>query len=497
MTSPIKRLLGQTAMYGLPSIVGRVLNYLLVPLYTDVFARTSDYGVLSDLYAYVAFFVVLLSFGMETAYFRFIQNNGDKEKVFANSLIPIIAINLVFYLILIFGNSVIARLMLYEGHNEFIMMIGGIVCIDAIASLPLAKLRADENAKRFVKIQMASILVNIFLNLVFMLGFFDPTRPEEGILFVLIANLIASALKLILVYDILLSVKFVLDLPLIKNLIWYSFPLVIAGFAGIINETLDRILLKQILYDPSIPDSLEKATSQVGIYSACYKLALLVTILLQAYRYAAEPFFFSQLKNEDRNVVFVKIMNVFVAIVCLAFLFVSMNLGVFKFFIRKEAYYVGLKVVPILLFANVCLGIYYNQSVWYKLSNQTKYGAFISIIGALITIMINIIFIPMYGFMACAWATFFAYFAQMTISYYWGQRHHPIPYDTKKFFMYILGAIGVYSVYSLLRQVFSIPLKEFNALMFLIGNLMILGYALFIYKNERSMIQLKGKDAVL
>jgi len=488
MTSPLKRLFGQTAMYGMPSILGRMLNYLLVPLYTDVFAKTADYGVLSDLYAYVAFFVVLLTFGMETAYFRFIQNSDDKEHVFRNSLLPIVFINILFYLLLFVGNSTIASWMLYEDHSEFIMMIGGIVCIDAIASLPLAKLRAENQSKRFVWIQMSSILLNILLNLIFLLGFFDPSRPEEGILFILIANILSSSLKLILVSDIIRTISFQFDFKLMKQMLFYSFPLVIAGFAGIINETLDRILLKQILYDPNVADSLEKATSQVGIYSACYKLAMLVTILLQAYRYAAEPFFFAQMKNQDRNVVFVKVMNVFVAVVCLAFLFVSMNLGLFKFFIRKEAYWVGLKVVPILLFANVCLGIYYNQSVWYKISNNTKYGAYISLVGASITILINLAFIPMYGYMASAWATFFAYFIQMVLSYYWGQKKNPIPYDTRKFFIYIGGAIAIYSVFSLVRQSMSVSIKDFNPLLFFMGNGMAVAYLVYVYLNERTVI---------
>lgn len=493
MTSPLKRLFGQTAMYGMPSILGRMLNYLLVPLYTDVFAKTADYGVLSDLYAYVAFFVVLLTFGMETAYFRFIHNSNDKEHVFKNSLLPVVLINVLFYVILFVGNSTLAGWMLYEDHHEFIMMIGGIVCIDAIASLPLAKLRAENQAKRFVTIQMSAILLNIVLNLIFLLGFFDPARPEEGILFILIANILSSSLKLVLVSDIIRTISFHFDFVLMKQMLFYSFPLVIAGFAGIINETLDRILLKQILYDPNLPDSLEKATSQVGIYSACYKLAMLVTILLQAYRYAAEPFFFAQMKNQDRNVVFVKVMNVFIAVVCLAFLFVSMNLGLFKFFIRKEAYWVGLKVVPILLFANVCLGIYYNQSVWYKISNNTKYGAYISLVGASITIVINLAFIPMYGYMASAWATFFAYFFQMLLSYYWGQKKNPIPYDTRKFFIYIGGAIGIYSVFSLLRQSMSVSIKDFNPLLFFIGNGMVVAYLAYVYWNEKTMLTKRSR----
>jgi O-antigen/teichoic acid export membrane protein len=493
MSSPLAKLFGQTAMYGLPSIVGRLLNYLLVPLYTAIFAKPADYGVLSDLYAYVAFLVVLLPLGMETAYFRFIQQQEDTERVFNSSFVPVVLVNACFFFVLYLTNPWIAKWMLYRDHTEYIILVGSIVCIDAIASLPLAKLRAENQAKRFMIIQMSSILLNILLNLIFLLGYFNPSRPEEGIMFILIANLLASGLKLLLVYNIIAKVKFIFDWELIKKMLTYSWPLVIAGFAGIINETLDRVLLKQILYNPDIPNSLEQATAQVGIYSACYKLAMLVTIFLQAYRYAAEPFFFSQLKNQDRNAVFVRTMNVFIAIVCFAFLFVSINLGVFKFFIRKEAYYVGLSVVPILLLANVCLGIYYNQSVWYKLSNQTKFGAYIALIGAGITILINVLFIPMYGYMASAWATLLAYMAQMIISFYLGKKYYPIPYDVRKFYLYVGSAIGIYCLFSLLRMGMNVPLKGFNGLLIFLGNLMVVGFIYLVFRNERALLRINNR----
>jgi len=491
MTSPISKLFGQTALYGLPSILGRLLNYLLVPLYTAVFAKPADYGVLSDLYAYVAFLMILLPLGMETAYFRFIQEDKRPDHVFNNAFIPVVLVNSFVFLAIYFSNPWIAKWMLYKEHTEFVIMIGSIVCIDAISALPLARLRAENKAKRFVTIQMSSISVNIILNLVFLLLFFNPTRPEEGILFVLIANLMASSLKVVLVYDLISKVRITPDWELIKKMLVYSFPLIIAGFAGIINETLDRVLLKQILYNPDIPNSLEQATAQVGIYSACYKLAMLVTILLQAYRYAAEPFFFSQMNSQNKNVVFARVMNLFIAIVCLAFLFVSLNLSLFKFFIRKDAYYVGLKVVPILLFANVCLGIYYNQSVWYKLSNKTKFGAYISLIGASVTIIVNLLFIPMYGYMACAWATLLAYLTQMTLSYYWGQKYHPIPYNPRKFFLYIGSAIAIYCVFSLLRMGMKSSVKEVNMSLIIIGNLMIMGYIYLVYSYEKAFFKPK------
>ncbi len=451
MSNPIKKLLGQTAVYGLSSIVGRLLNYLLVPLYTQVFADPSDYGVVSELYAWVAFLIVFLTFGMETAFFRFLQDHEDKDKVFLNGFLTVIGVNVLFFCSLLYFNQDIANVMLYPGHNEYIILLGAIVAIDAITALPLAKLRAENKALKFASIQFASIGVNIGLNLFFMLYLFDPTRPEEGVLFILFANLIASLVKPLLLYRDFLSIKFSFDLQLAKEMLVYSIPLVIAGFAGIINETLDRILLKHITYDGLNPASLNFAEEQVGIYSACYKLAMLVTILLQAYRYAAEPFFFAQMKSEDKNKVYAKVMNYFVATVCLVFLVVSLNIDIFKHFIRNEAYWSGLGVVPILLLANVFLGIYYNQSIWYKLSGQTRFGAYIAIVGATLTILINVVFIPEYGFYACAWATLVVYAFQMIASYYLGQRYYPIQYNLRKFFLYFGGALLLFVIAKLMQ----------------------------------------------
>jgi len=436
MASPIKRLFGEVAVYGLSSIIGRLLNYLLVPLYTYIFINPADYGVVSELYAWVAFLIVLLTFGMETAFFKFIQDEKDKENTFSTGLSALLSLNTVFFFLILLFNEEIASLLLYKGHGEYIVLLGAIVAIDAICALPLAKLRAEEKAKRFAVIQLTSIGVNIILNLIFLLGFFSPQHPEEGVLYIFIANLVASLVKPLL---LLKSFRLVsgIDWSLLKRMTLYSFPLAIAGFAGIINETLDRILIKQMLFDPDTPSSLEYAESQVGIYSASYKLAMLVAILLQAYRYAAEPFFFRQMKNADRNKIYAQIMNVFIAFVCGVFLLVTLNIDLFKYFIQNETYWVGLKVVPILLMANIFLGIYYNQSIWYKLSGKTKFGAYIALTGAAVTVLINVLYIPVYGYMASAWATLIVYFIQMVMSYILGQRHYPIPYNLLKFIFYI------------------------------------------------------------
>ena len=475
--NPLKKLLGQTAVYGLSSIVGRTLNYLLVPLYTYVFAETSDYGVVSQLYALVAFLMVLLTFGMETTFFRFIQDKPDKEAVFRNTFLTVISLNVLFFLISVFFNQEIADAMLFPDHNEYITLLGAIVAVDAVSSLPLAKLRAEERAKKFALIQFTSIGVNILLNLVFMLVFFNSKRPEEGVLFILYANLLSSLVKPIMLHKDFLHIQFKFDWKLAMEMLKYAFPIVIAGFAGIVNETIDRIMLKQILHDqPGM--NIEMADAEVGIYSACYKLAMLVTILLQAYRYAAEPFFFNQSKNEDRNRLYIRLMNYFVAVVCLVFLGVSLNIDIFKYFISREEYWVGLDVVPILLLANVFLGIYFNQSIWYKLTNKTKFGAYISIGGAFLTILINYLFIPEYGYMASAWATLIVYALQMVASYLLGQRYFPINYNLRKFGLY-LGSSLLF--FFLCRW---IDLQSGTVLQFFIHNIFVILFILLVIYIE-------------
>lgn len=447
MSNPIRKLAGQTAIYGLSSIVGRLLNYLLVPLYTYKFADAADYGVVSELYAWVAFLVVLLTFGMETAYFRFRKETYDEREVFKSGFFTLFIINITFLIFIFLFNQPIANAMLFSEHPEYIVLLSLIVVIDGVSALPLARLRAEEKALRFAGINFAAILVNIILNLVFLLILFDPAEPEKGVFYILLANLISSAIKPIILIKDFLGLSFRPNWQLVSGMLVYALPLVIAGFAGIINETLDRILLKHLLITTD-PSGLMYAEAQVGIYSACYKLAMLVTIIIQAFRYAAEPFFFAQNKNENKKQIYVKVMNYFIGFLCLVFLGVTMNIEVLKYFIQNETYWEGLGVVPILLVANIFLGIYYNQSIWYKLSNKTKFGALIAIIGAILTIILNVLFIPKYGYWASAWATLAVYGFQMMLSYILGQKHYPIPYNLGKFGVFMIGSFSIYYFFS-------------------------------------------------
>lgn len=494
MSNPIKKLAGQTAIYGLSSIVGRFLNYLLVPLYVGVFLHTSDYGVVSELYAWVAFLMVILTFGMETAFFKFFSDNPEKkDTIFNTALLSVLLVNGIFLTFLLIFYKSIAEKMLFPDNPEYIVFAALVIVIDATSALSLAKLRAEEKAVKFATIQLVGIGVNIGLNLLFMLWLFDPStqNAEVGIRYILIANIAASLVKPIALAKDYTQLNWVIDKVLIRRMLRYSFPLALAGFAFVINETVDRILLKYLSYSASLQSmspetALTYAESQVGIYSASYKLAMLITIFLQAFRYAAEPFFFAQAKNQDRNKIYVKVMNYFVGVVLMFFLVVSLNIDIFKYFIPNPAYWEGLRIVPILLLANVWSGVYINQSIWYKLSGQTKFGAYIAVGGATITITLNFLFIPLYGYMAAAWATFIVYALQMIASYLLGQKHYPIPYNLRKFFLYTTVAVLIFFCFRLINI-------ETGTTQFIVHNTTILLYLGLIYWMEKP----KSKEASL
>jgi O-antigen/teichoic acid export membrane protein len=303
-----------------------------------------------------------------------------------------------------------------------------------------------------------------------------------GIGYIFLANLCASLVKPVLLYKDVLKFKFVWDKVLAKTMLWYSFPLVIAGFAGIINETFDRILIKRLLLD----EGVEYAQTQVGIYSANYKLSILISLFIQAFRYAAEPFFFSREKDKNRNKIYAQIMTYFVIVVTLIFLIISLNLELFKWFIPNKAYWEGLKIVPILLLANVFLGIYYNQSIWYKLANKTRFGAYIALVGATITIALNLLLIPFYGYMGAAITTFLVYLTMMILSYFMGKKHYPIKYNLRKVGLYLFSAVAIYLISLLFsfESLFTSFVVNFVLLLLFIG---------IILTIERPLQQLKKR----
>lgn len=439
--SNIKKLAGQTATYGLPSIIGRILNYILVPIYTDQFIP-EEYGIVSEFYAYVGFFVILLMMGMETTFFRFVNQSEDKEKTFNQAFSIVLIVNSIFLITVVYFSQSIADWMRYPDMANYVICFAFILVTDALSSLFLVKLRFQQKARQFATVQFAAILTNILLNLFFIYVLMDENNDPIGIGYIFIANLFSSLVKPILLYKQVIRFRFIMEKAQAIKMLVYAFPLMLAGFAGIINETFDRIMIKRILMDKG----QEFAQAQVGIYSASYKLSIMISLFIQAYRYAAEPFFFEQAKKEGGNKVYSKIMTYFVIIVSLMFLVISLNIPIFKWFIPNDAYWEGLKIVPILLLANVFLGIYYNQSIWYKLSDKTRFGAYLALGGAVITIVLNLILIPVMGYMGSAITTLVVYFSMMVASYLLGKKHYPIHYNLRKVGLYLTSALGLFGL---------------------------------------------------
>lgn len=452
----LKKLAGQTAIYGLPSILGRFLNYLLVPLHTGQFLP-AEYGVVSDMYAIVAFVAVLLTFGLETAYFRYSNLESHAPKNVLKTALSLVFISAGVFLtvILVFTDSA-AVLMKYPSNPEYIVWMGLTLAFDAWSAIPLAYLRRMEKPIRFALVNGTSISINIALN-VFLIGFcfewhtngtsnwfmtnaFD---PEIGVGYIFIANMFASAVKFLLLLPIYGNLTLKIDQAVSKEMLKYATPLMFAGLAGIINETLDRRLIR-VLLEPELGTT--KALAQVGIYSACYKLSIIITLFIQAFRYAAEPFFFAKANQSDSRQVYADVMHYFVLVVSFIFLIVLFYLDIFKLFIRTEAYWEGLGIVPILLLANIFLGMYYNFSVWYKMTHKTLYGAYMAGIGAAITIGLNIYLIPKIGYEGAAWATIAAYGTMAVLSWWFGQKHFPIPYNMKAIIGYLGLSVILYGI---------------------------------------------------
>ena len=440
----LKKLAGQTAIYGLSSIVGRLLNYLLVPLYTRYFS-TAEYGEVTTLYAYVAFLVVILTYGMETAFFRFSQNEQDKKSVYSTSLISLLISSAIFIILMFMNADSIANALNFDGHPEYIQWFALIVGLDAVSSISFAKLREQSKAARFALIRLLNIFINIGLNLFFIIycpyaiknnlpsaDFVQSIYSQSiGIGYIFIANLVASIVTILLLLPEMLSASWQFNTQLWKKMMVFALPLMVAGLAGITNETIDRILLSHLL-----PSSI--AASEVGIYGAYYKLSIIMTLFIQTFRFAAEPFFFAQEKERNAKKVYADVMKYFIIISATIFLGVMIYYDLVQQFIGEEFHDArGLIIVPVLLLANLFLGIYYNLAVWFKLTEKTKFGAYLAIFGAVITLALNFALIPVLGFEGSAWATLICYFTMAVVSYFLGRKHYPIPYDLKRIGAYL------------------------------------------------------------
>ncbi|MGE5154005.1 MAG: polysaccharide biosynthesis C-terminal domain-containing protein [Bdellovibrio bacteriovorus] len=448
--NPLKRLASQTAVYGVSSILGRFLNYLLVPLFTYSFAP-AEYGVVAEFYAYMGFLAVLLVFGLETGYFRFRSGGAHPPAVVYGTVVRfLILANGGFFIAILLLGQPLADLLRHPDHPEYILWTAAILALDSIGAAAFARLRAEERAMRFAVIKLIEIAANIGLALFFILlarrAFdADPQSflgrlwdPAIGVGYVFLANLAASGLKLLLLAPQLQDGLRGFDGALFRRMIRYSLPMVIIGLAGIVNEMLDRAALKYLL-----PYDDETNLAQLGIYSACYKLSILMTLFIQAFRYAGEPFFFAYAKEKDAGRTYAVVLNWFVIFCVFIFLLVTLFLDVFQYFVGS-AYREGLHVVPVLLLANLLLGIYVNLSIWYKLTDRTLMGSAVSIAGAAITVILLVSLVPRFGFEGAAWAHLACYGFMVVVSYLLGRRFYPVPYDLARVGGYIALGLALY-----------------------------------------------------
>jgi O-antigen/teichoic acid export membrane protein len=443
--SGLKSLFKQTFIYGLATVLPRMLSFLLVPLYTTkgVLSSVAEYGQINIIFSWFVLFNVVLAYGMETAFFRFYNKNQNKDTVVGTSTISLIISSLGFFLIAMLFKNQIAEFI--DIHVKYINLVIWILLLDALVIIPFAWLRAIQRPMRYAVIKILNVAVNLGLNLFFLLAlkdlaqsnsFFESIyKPNFEISYIFIANLIASGLTLLLMASFYIKVKYTFDKALWKKMMRYAYPVLIAGVAFSVNETFDRILLKELL-----PENI--ADTQIGMYSACYKLALFMTLFATAYRLGIEPFFFSHANTSNPQKNYARILEFFVAAGSVILLTVVVFADVIKpYIVRSEDYWDAMRVVPIILLANFCLGIYHNLSVWYKITDKTRFGAYISVVGAIVTLVINILFIKAFSFKASAIATLSAYALMMVLSYYYGRKYYPIPYNLKKIGFYLTLSI--------------------------------------------------------
>ncbi len=445
--NPIKRLAGETAIYGLGTIIPRLLNYLLVPFYTYLVFDQQQYGQITELYSYVGFFAVLLTFGLETAYFRYANKSENPQRVFDVGMHFLIFTSVTFVVLTWLFLEPIAAKIGYQNHEEYIMILAFVVALDAITALPFAWLRFHRKAKTFSTIKIINVVINISANVLLLvvfpqivgenITFYFPYSSISNVGLVFIANLMASTATLLMILPVFKDFDLKTQPALLKKMLAYGLPVLVISLAGMVNEVADKIMMKHLLPDPST------AESQLGIYGANYKLAILMMIFIQMFRYAFEPFFFAEEKNKDSRVTYARVMVWFVIFTTLIFLGVTLYLDIFQYFVGP-AFREGLIIVPIILAAKLFLGIFYNLSVWYKLTNKTLYGAIIAIIGAAITIGLNIYLIPRFGYLGAAWTNFAAYLTMMLISYFWGRSVYPVPYNLPRIFLYLSLGAGLY-----------------------------------------------------
>lgn len=452
--SVIKKLAGETALYGVSSILGRLLNYALVPLHTAIFLP-GQMAITVELFAYVAFLNVLYTYGMETAFFRFASKTKDPHTYYNAALTAIVLSSVSFSAIFILFSSQIAASLGYPGKGLFITWLALIVAMDAIVAIPFARLRLEKKARKFATARVVNIALNVFLNIFFLyfcrnvyegnfLAGFKPLvdliySPTLGVGYIFLANLLANLAFFGLLWREFSVFRPVFNGSLLRPMLVYGYPILIMGLAGTINLMIDRIMLKNYLPEGFYPG--RSAADALGIYGNCYKLSIFMSLVIQAFRYAAEPFFFSKAEEKNAPATFAEVMKWFIIACAVIWLGVSVNLDLLKMiFLRKQIYWEGLIVVPVLLLANLFLGVYYNLSVWFKLSDRTGYGTLITAAGAVVALAGNLLLIPVLGYMGCALAFLLSCFVMMSLCYVLGNKYYPIPYDLQSALGYVGGA---------------------------------------------------------
>lgn len=444
----VRKLAGQTMVYGLGTIIPRFLNYaVMTPFYTRIFYNaTSDYGVITELYAWMVVLLVILTYGMETGFFRFSQKSPDPEKVFSTALISLLITSVLFVALVNIFIVPVSALMNYRNNHDYIRMFAGIVAVDALAAIPFARLRRENKPVQFSVIKLTNVIITIVL-VVFLLkiapgiwsestGWFRTVyNPDYKVGYVFLANLISSVLTLIMLLPVILKTKFRFDTGLWYRMVNYSYPLLLAGLSGTINDALDKIILRRMIGE-------EDGLSVVGKYGAGYKIGVLMALFIQMFRFAAEPFFFERAKHSDAKDTYSFVMKYFILVMLVVFLGINLYLSLFQYLIAFT-YREALVVVPIISMAYLLYGIYINHSIWYKLNDLTIYAVYITFIGAAITIVINVLFIPAYGYMASAWAHIASYGSMIVASFIFAEKRFKVNYNMKQFIPYFLIAIAM------------------------------------------------------
>lgn len=438
--SEMKSLAKDTAIYGLSSIIGKFLNYLLVPLYTYALARTSEYGIVTNIYAWTALLLVLLTYGMETGFFRFANRDEfDAHTVYKTSYFTLFISSALFTLLVIIFHQPIANVLGYSDHAEFVEMMFATVAIDAFASIPFAYLRYQKRPILFAALKLLFVLLNIAFNILFLI-----VLGKNDVFYVFLSNILATTIQTLCLLPFTLPRGGRFDVAVLREMLRYSLPLLVLGVAGIMNQTLDRILFPYLYTG-------EDAQAQLGIYGACFKVAMVMMMFTQAFRYAYEPFVFAKHKDRKSVEAYADAMKYYIIFSYLILLGVIFYLDIFRYIV-SSAYWDGLKIVPVVLWTYVFQGIYFNLSFWYKLTDETKWGAYFSLIGLGITLVLQIVGVPLIGYWASCGSSLVCYFVIMLLSYFIGQKKAPIPYDLKNIGGYTaltLGLLGVYYAFRL------------------------------------------------